>query len=95
MDKFHKAGVSPQEKVAATNTLLQGKSFVFTGTMESMGRNEAKAIVESSGGTVHSSVTSKTTYLVAGSEAGSKLDKARSQGVIILNEENFLKLIGR
>jgi DNA ligase (NAD+) len=93
MNKFSKAGVIPQKKEIKTNAPLQGKSFVFTGTMESMGRNEAKTIVENLGGTIHSSVTKKTTYVVAGSEPGSKLDKAKSSGVKIINEETFLKLI--
>ena len=60
-----------------------------------MGRNEAKALVENLGGSTHSSVTKNTTYVVAGSEPGSKLDKARSSGIKILSEKDFLKLIGR
>ena len=95
MEKFSKAGVKPQKKEINGNAPLQGKSFVFTGTMESMGRNEAKTIVENLGGTIHSSVTKNTTYVVAGSEPGSKLDKAKSSGIKILNEKEFLKLIGR
>jgi len=95
MNKFNKAGVIPQKKEIESNSPLQGKSFVFTGTMESMSRNDAKTIVENLGGTIHSSVTKKTTYVVAGSEPGSKLDKAKSSGVKIITEEEFLKLIGR
>jgi DNA ligase (NAD+) len=95
MAKFSKAGVTPQKKVTAMSTLLQGKSFVFTGTMTSMPRNTAKEIVESLGGSVHSSTTAKTTYVVAGNEPGSKLDKARSLGIMVLSEHEFLKLIGR
>ena len=95
MNKFSKAGVKPQKKEIDTNAPLQGKSFVFTGSMESMGRNDAKTIVENLGGSIHSSVTKKTTYIVAGSEPGSKLDKAKSSGVKIISEEEFLKLIGR
>ena len=60
-----------------------------------MDRNEAKVLVESRGGVVQSSVTGKTSYVVAGSEPGSKLDKARSQGVTILTEDEFLNLLGR
>lgn len=95
MNKFNKAGVVPQKKEISGNAPLQGKSFVFTGSMESMGRNEAKTIVENLGGTIHSSVTKKTTYVVAGSDPGSKLDKAKSSGIKIISEEEFLKLIGR
>ncbi len=95
MNKFRKASVKPQKKEIKTETPLQGKSFVFTGTMESMSRNEAKTIVENMGGIIHSNVTKKTTYVVAGSEPGSKLDKANLLGIVILNEKEFLKLIGR
>jgi DNA ligase (NAD+) len=95
MNKFSKAGVIPQKKEIDGNAPLQGKSFVFTGTMEHMGRNEAKIIVENLGGTIHSGVTKKTTYVVAGSEPGSKLDKARSSRIKIISEEDFLKLIGK
>jgi DNA ligase (NAD+) len=87
--------VKPQKKEIAGNMPLQGKSFVFTGTMESMGRNEAKAFVENLGGTILSNVTKNTTYVVVGSEPGSKLYKARSSGIKILSEDEFLKLIGR
>jgi DNA ligase (NAD+) len=95
MNKFNKAGVKPQKKEISNNAPLQGKSFVFTGSMESMGRNEAKTIVENLGGAIHSTVTKKTTYVVTGSEPGSKLDKAKSSGIKIISEEEFLKLIGR
>ncbi|MDD5524796.1 MAG: NAD-dependent DNA ligase LigA, partial [Smithella sp.] len=57
MNKFSKAGVKPQKKEIDNNAPLQGKSFVFTGSMESMGRNDAKSIVENLGGSIHSSVT--------------------------------------
>ena len=95
MKKFSKAGVTPQKKEIADNALLQGKSFVFTGTMDRMGRNEAKTIVENLGGTIHSNVTKSTTYVVAGNDPGSKINKAKSSGIKIISEEDFLKLIGR
>jgi DNA ligase (NAD+) len=95
MKKFEKAGVIPQKKEISRNAPLAGKSFVFTGAMESMGRNDAKEIVENMGGTVNSSVTKKTTYVVAGTEPGSKVDKAKSSGIKIISEEEFLKLIGK
>lgn len=95
MNKFGMAGVIPQKKAVNQSAPLLGKSFVFTGTMESMGRSEAKTMVENLGGTIHSGVTKKTTYVVAGSDPGSKLDKARSAGIKIISEEEFLKLISR
>ena len=95
MNKFRNAGVSPQKAVSTQKTLLQGKSFVFTGSMQSMGRNEAKTIVENLGGAIHSSVTAKTSYVVAGNDPGSKLEKARSTGITVISEEEFLKLINR
>lgn len=96
MKKFIKAGVKPQKKeIAVDSNTLQGKSFVLTGTLESMARNDAKSIIENMGGSFHSSVTKKTTYVIAGSEPGSKLDKANSLGITVLNEKDFLKLIGR
>jgi DNA ligase (NAD+) len=93
--KFSKAGIMPQKKEITRNAPLHGKSFVFTGSMESLGRTEAKALVENLGGTIHSSVTKNTTYVVAGSDPGSKLDKAKSSGIKIISEEEFLKLTGR
>jgi DNA ligase (NAD+) len=95
MKKFAKADVVPQKKEISYNAPLAGKSFVFTGSMEKMGRNEAKDIVENMGGTVHSGVTKKTTYVVAGADPGSKLDKAKSSDIKIISEEEFLKLIGK
>jgi len=73
---------------------MAGKSFVFTGTLGRMGRSEAKGLVESRGGTVTASLTKSTDYLVAGEATGSKLDKARRQGVTVLDEETFFKLMG-
>ncbi|MCK7507494.1 MAG: helix-hairpin-helix domain-containing protein [Desulfobacterales bacterium] len=95
MEKFHRAGMSPQKNDVLTNTTLQGKAFVFTGGLQSMSRNDAKALVESLGGVVQSSVTSKTSYVVAGGEPGSKMDRAISQGITVISEEEFLKLIGK
>jgi DNA ligase (NAD+) len=95
MEKFRRAGVAPQQKDIPSNGIFQGKAFVFTGSLESLGRNEAKALVEARGGSVQSSVTGKTAYVVAGREPGSKLDKARLQNIPVISEEEFLKLIGR
>ncbi len=95
MYKLRKAAVKPQKKEITAGNALQGKSFVLTGTLTSMARNDAKLIIENLGGSIHSSVTKKTTYVVAGNEPGSKLDKANSLGISVLNEKEFLKLIGR
>jgi DNA ligase (NAD+) len=70
-----------------------GKTFVLTGSMASLSRDEAKAKIRSLGGDVSSSVSKNTTYVVAGEEAGSKLDKAEELGVEVITEEQFLKMI--
>ncbi len=75
--------------------LLAGKTFVLTGTMASMDRDEAKDIIRSLGGDVSGSVSVKTSYVVAGENAGSKLAKAEDLGVKVLSEEEFLKMMGR
>jgi DNA ligase (NAD+) len=72
---------------------LKGKSFVFTGGLKSLSRSEAESKVESMGGRASSSVSKKTDFVVAGEEAGSKLEKAKSLGLKILTEEDFLELI--
>jgi DNA ligase (NAD+) len=82
-----------REDVNTSTGPLSGKSFVFTGTM-SIDREEAKQKVRSLGGEVSESVSAKTTYLVAGESAGSKYDKAKKLGVKILEEADFLKMVG-
>ena len=72
---------------------LFGKTFVLTGTLKSMSRDEAKEKIRSLGGDVSSSVSKKTDYVVAGEEAGSKLDKARQLGIQILDERQFSELL--
>ena len=70
-----------------------GKQFVLTGTLENYTRDEARAAIEARGGRVTSSVSKKTDYLVAGEEAGSKLDKATSLGVTVVDEQAFKKML--
>jgi len=73
---------------------LSGKTFVLTGTLPSLDRETARLMIESKGGKVSSSVSKKTTYVVAGAEAGSKLSKAEELGVAILDEQGLRELIG-
>jgi DNA ligase (NAD+) len=92
--KLLKAGVRPQERAVKAGSHLEGKTFVFTGGLESFSRDQAKDLVESLGGKVSSSVTRATDYVVAGTDPGSKYEKARTLGLPILDEASFLKLIG-
>jgi DNA ligase (NAD+) len=73
---------------------LHGKTFVLTGTLPKLTREEAKARIESAGGKITGSVSKKTDYVVAGEEAGSKLDKARALGVNVIDEAKLLGMIG-
>jgi len=75
--------------------LLDGRVFLFTGSLASMSRNEAKQLVKELGGQVVSGLSGRVTDLVAGEKAGSKLKKARERGIHIIDEEEFLKLVGR
>ncbi|MBN8542666.1 MAG: NAD-dependent DNA ligase LigA [Alphaproteobacteria bacterium] len=83
------------EAAARTDSPVAGKTVVFTGTLQSIGRAEAKAQAESIGAKVAGSVSKKTDYVVAGAEAGSKLKDAEKYGVKVLTEDEWFALIGR
>ncbi len=78
-----------------TNTSLSGQTFVLTGTMNSLTRNEAEILIEQAGGRVTSSVSNSTNYLIAGEKPGSKLQKAENLGIPILNETEFKKILSK
>lgn len=87
-------GVKMEYQATQTNdNRFEGMTFVLTGTLETLKRDEAKKIIESFGGKVSGSVSKKTTFVVAGEEAGSKLEKAQSLGVNVLSETEFLEKI--
>jgi DNA ligase (NAD+) len=87
------AGVQPQAMEAPGEGPFTGKTFVFTGTLEKMGRPEAEELVRRMGGKAAASVSAKTDYVVAGPGAGSKLERAQKLKVNILDEQQFLELI--
>jgi DNA ligase (NAD+) len=88
-------GVKPAAPAprAATSTVLAGKTFVLTGTLPTMTRDEAAAKIEAAGGKVSGSVSKKTSYLLAGAEAGSKLEKAQALGVPVIDEGALVELL--
>ena len=97
IDRLHRAGLNFRSQLhqpAAAAGTFAGKTFVLTGTLPTLKREEAAAKIEALGGKVSGSVSKKTDYVVAGEEAGSKLEKARQLGVPVLNEAEFLAMCG-
>ena len=94
VDALAKRGVDMTAEKRVTTNKLEGLTFVLTGTLPTLTREAAKEMIESAGGRVSGSVSKKTSYVVAGEEAGSKLDKAQSLGVSILDEAGLRALLG-
>ena len=95
IQSLREAGVSFQSTEAAVGDALAGKTFVLTGTLTRFSRSEAKKLLEAQGAKVSGSVSKKTSYVVAGEAAGSKLTKAQELGVPVLSEEELLSLLGQ
>ncbi len=93
IDLLREAGVSFESTEVVTDTRFAGMTFVLTGELSKYKRDEASAIIESFGGKANSSVSKKTTYVLAGENAGSKLKKAQELGINIISEEQFEEMI--
>ncbi len=95
LGKFAEIGLQlALPSVSVKKSKVAGKTFVLTGTLETLSRDEASALIKQAGGKVASSVSSKTDYVVAGEQAGSKLAKAEELGVQVIDEKEFFKLLG-
>ena len=92
--RLKEAGVILEEAVVEKTNEFEGLTFVLTGTLENMTRDEASEMIKARGGKTSSSVSKKTDYVLAGEEAGSKLTKAQSLGVKIIDKDTFLKMCG-
>ncbi|MCT4592108.1 MAG: NAD-dependent DNA ligase LigA [Candidatus Gracilibacteria bacterium] len=93
IEKLKNAEVNTISKSVSVNDKLNGQSFLFTGTLQKMTREQAKELVEENGGKPTSSISKKTDYLVLGENAGSKVKKAKDLGVKVISEEEFLQMI--
>ena len=95
IEHLKQAGVKMTAEKKQRTSQLAGLTLVLTGTLPKLTRDEAKAKIEAAGGKVAGSVSKKTSYVVAGEEAGSKLDKARELGVPVLDEAGLMDLLER
>ncbi|MFC1509636.1 NAD-dependent DNA ligase LigA [Candidatus Omnitrophota bacterium] len=95
IEKIKKAGVRTEQKgLGAENRKLEGKTFVITGSLESLSRQEAEELIRSRGGSASTSISKKTDFLLLGKDPGSKYDKAKRLGVKVIDEKEFKNIIG-
>lgn len=94
IEKLLKNGVKITAKIRSGNGKLEGKRIVFTGSLKTLSRSQAQKLVEEEGGEAASAVSSSVDFVVAGEDAGSKLDDARKKNIKVISEEEFLKLVG-
>ena len=95
LEELRQCGVSPQAEGRKTGGAFFGEYVVLTGTLSSLSRPEAQRRIEAEGGVCQSAVSSKTTLVIAGEKAGSKLDKARALGIEVVGEEELLRRLGQ
>ena len=93
MKHLRRAGLTFTGKKKQRGTKLSGKTFVLTGTLTNYTRDQAKKMIEDAGGRVSGSVSKKTDFVVAGSDAGSKLDQAKELGVKVIDEKEMEELV--
>jgi len=93
IEKLRRRGLTFDEPRPKTTGALRGMTVVLTGSLESLSRDQAAELIETNGGKVTSGVSKKTSFVVAGTEPGSKLEKARALGVKIMDERELLKLL--
>ena len=95
IQKLKNAGVNTEYISTRTSETLAGKTFVVTGTLSSLSRDEAEKLITDNGGKAASSVSKKTSYVLAGEKAGSKLEKAKTLGIPVIDEAEFLNMINK
>ena len=93
LKELKELGIEPAPPAENISDKFKGKTFVLTGTLQNMTRDEASEKIKLLGGKTSSSVSKHTSFVIAGEKAGSKLDKAEKLGVIILTEDDFLNMI--
>ena len=95
IQRLKEAGVNMESHLKDEGDQFAGMTFVLTGTLPTYKREEAKELIERRGGKVSGSVSKKTSYVLAGEEAGSKLDKAQKLGIPVIDEEEFNKMLAQ